>query len=128
MAEPSIPQQLLEAARQDMLAAIVLREVPELKDMVVGFHLQQAAEKAIKAVLSAAGVPFRRTHDIAELLDLLTDSGLPAPPNSDWLDELNPYAVQARYGIEITSALDRARGVEALTAVIAWAAERVATK
>jgi HEPN domain-containing protein len=57
---------------------------------VVGFHLQQCVEKALKAVLSHAGIAFRRTHDIAELLDLIADRGLGPPPYADWLDELNP--------------------------------------
>jgi HEPN domain-containing protein len=121
MAEKSIARQLLDTARQDLLAATALRGIPGLGEGVVGFHLQQAVEKALKAVLSAAGVAFRRTHDIAELLDLVADNRLPDPPHADWLDELNPYAVSVRYGIAMTPGVDLDRGVEAASEVIGWA-------
>lgn len=65
----------------------------------MGFHAQQSIEKALKAVLSSSSVAFRRTHDLAELLDLITDHRLPSPPFADFLDELNPFAVEVRYGL-----------------------------
>jgi hypothetical protein len=37
----------------------------------------------------------------------LEDSGLPAPPYADRLDELNPYAVEMRYGLIEPTGLDR---------------------
>lgn len=40
----------------------------------VCFHAQQGAEKYIKALLTALGIPFGRTHDLPELLALLPDS------------------------------------------------------
>ncbi len=41
------------------------------------FHAQQAAEKAIKALLIAEGVPPPRTHNIRTLLDLLPHEIIP---------------------------------------------------
>lgn len=35
------------------------------------YHVQQAAEKLIKALLVLAGVPFRRTHDLDDLVSRL---------------------------------------------------------
>src|SRR6266508_6150751 len=35
----------------------------------VCFHTQQCAEKYLKAYLQEAEIPFRKTHDLAELLD-----------------------------------------------------------
>jgi HEPN domain-containing protein len=96
MAEQSVASILIDSAEQDLRAALVLSQAPGLGDGVVGFHLQQCVEKALKAVLSHAGIAFRRTHDIAELLDLIADRGLGPPPYADWLDELNPYAAEAR--------------------------------
>ena len=43
------------------------------------FDTQQAAEKALKAVLVARRIPFRFVHDIAELLTLLENHGVPLP-------------------------------------------------
>lgn len=77
-------------------------------------------EKAIKAVLSRHGVEFRRTHDLAFLLDLLHDRELPPPPGADWLDELNPYAVEARYGLPGIAGLDRPRVFATLRALLPW--------
>lgn len=50
----------LEAAEWDLSAA-----TPFLDDAV--FHSQQAAEKALKGLLTARGVVFTKTHDIGEL-------------------------------------------------------------
>ena len=43
---------------------------------------------------------------------------LPAPPEADWLDELNPYAVEARYGTIDPEGLDRTRAVQAAEQVL----------
>lgn len=45
-----------------------------MADEIVGFHAQQAVEKALKAVLTAVAVRVGRTHDIAYLLTLLPDA------------------------------------------------------
>ena len=39
-----------------------------MDDDVVGYHAQQAVEKAIKAVLVLCGIDFPRTHDLDFLL------------------------------------------------------------
>jgi HEPN domain-containing protein len=36
---------------------------------IVAFHCQQAAEKALKAYLAWRNQPFRRTHDLRELVE-----------------------------------------------------------
>jgi len=120
--DKSIGELLLEAAAQDLAAGRVLAPVTSIGDAVVGFHLQQAVEKAIKAVLSTHGVELRRTHDLVLLLELLSDNGLPAPPGADWLDGLNPYAVEARYGTVGPEGLDRLGALQATALVLDWAA------
>jgi len=105
--ESTVSEKLLVMAEQDALAFRKLAGEDAVHDALVGFHAQQAVEKALKAVLAHAGIAFRRTHDIAELLDLLTDSSLQAPPHSEQLDELNPYAVEMRYGLVEPGGLDR---------------------
>ena len=57
-------------ARHDLSAAGLLLVREELAD-VVCFHAQQAAEKALKAALVAAGRQPLRTHDLPRLLDEL---------------------------------------------------------
>jgi HEPN domain-containing protein len=121
MAESTLAEVLLALAKQDALAFRKLSDDADVHDALVGFHAQQAVEKALKAVLAHARVVFRRTHDIAELLDLLSDSALPLPPHADRLDELNPYAVEMRYGLVEPSGLDRTGTGAVLDHVLAWA-------
>jgi len=125
MVEPApvgeVAKILLQAAEQDLAACEALAQAPGIGDAIVGFHAQQATEKALKAVLSRHGVEFRRTHDLALLLDLLQDRQLPPPPGADWLDELNPYAVEARYGVSGIAGLDRPKVLAALHALLQWA-------
>jgi hypothetical protein len=77
--------------------------------------------------LAHAGVVFRRTHSIAELLDLLHDRGVGVPPFSEQLDELDPYAVEARHGIMELTSLDRANLSRITEAVVSWAEVELAT-
>lgn len=124
MAE-SVAKMLLFAAREDAKALHALSGMPEISDAILGFHAQQSIEKALKAVLSTNAIAFRRTHDIAELLDLTSDHALPAPPFAESLDDLNPFAVEARYGLIDPGTLDRARACDRVDAVLNWAAAQV---
>lgn len=87
----------LAKAEEDLLAGdLILRgSMPSYE--TVSFHAQQAAEKALKALLVRYQVDFSKTHNIGELL-LLAE--LVAPRISEKLAEtrtLTPYAVGARY-------------------------------
>jgi HEPN domain-containing protein len=63
------------------------------------YHCQQAAEKLVKALLVQAGLAFPKTHDIAALVGLLSDSHrLKKALNS--LTKLTPYGVAYRYPAE----------------------------
>jgi HEPN domain-containing protein len=61
------------------------------------FHAQQATEKALKAYLAYRNQPYRRTHDLMELLDLCiaADSSFSSLVIS--AAALNPYGVGPRY-------------------------------
>jgi HEPN domain-containing protein len=61
------------------------------------FDAQQAAEKAIKAVLHFRSVEFRKTHDLRALLSLLEIAGYPVPAEIRKVDDLTDYAVETRY-------------------------------
>ena len=122
---PSVAQLLMESARQDVAVCNLLSPNTSIGDAVIGFHAQQAIEKSIKAVLSQSGIEFRRTHDLITLLDLVQDNGLPMPPHADWLDELNPYAVEARYGTIGPDTLDRDHVLKVIAAVFMWAQSQV---
>ena len=61
-----------------------------------GFHVQQAAEKALKAWLALLGEKYPLTHSIETLLDLLDDRGAATEPFRSLID-YTPYAVEFRY-------------------------------
>jgi HEPN domain-containing protein len=58
-------------AAADLRAAKLLITDTGVPFRIACFHAQQAAEKAMKAVLVAEATPFRRTHDIIVLKGLL---------------------------------------------------------
>lgn len=66
--EPGSPQDWLRHARSDLAIAAGPRSEDVLTETLC-FHAQQAAEKAIKAVLVSRQFPFPRTHSIERLLD-----------------------------------------------------------
>lgn len=61
---------LLAKARDDAGMMRTLMAAPDSPDWGVGFHAQQAVEKAIKAVLSDRAVEYPRTHNLAPLMKL----------------------------------------------------------
>ncbi len=113
---------LLEKARNDAVIVRRSQTDPEIADEIAGFHVQQAAEKCFKAVLCTAGVPYRRTHDLQELHDLLSDAGIEVPPGLVEILDWSPYAVEYRYGDWFQSEpMDRGRALELVEMALRWA-------
>ncbi len=92
-----LPALLLQKAREDVAAVEALVDDERVVDGIVLFHAQQAAEKTLKAVLSARSIPFRMTHDLSELTDQLANSGRPLPVGLAQIGLLTPYAATFRY-------------------------------
>ena len=63
----ALSRQWLLRAQRDLKTADRLAADADLAGMVT-FHCQQAAEKALKGYLASRNQPFRRTHDLRELL------------------------------------------------------------
>jgi HEPN domain-containing protein len=91
------------------------------------FDAQQAAEKAIKAVLIARGVAFPPMHDLARLVTLLEESGEAIPPPIAEAVVLTRFAVVTRYpGVtESVTAEEHQRVVTIAETVVQWAEERI---
>jgi len=90
---------LLQKAAQDEYVLDRLLVDDSAPVEVFGFHAQQAVEKILKAVLAARGIPYPRTHRIAELIDLLRRGGESVPGRFDELRYLTPFAVEFRYDV-----------------------------
>lgn len=75
----ALAEQLLNLARDDEAAARAMLDVGTVTDAIVGFHAQQAVEKALKAVLAVHGVKVPFTHDLAGLAELCAAEGAALP-------------------------------------------------
>ena len=86
----------LRHATTDLAAAAALRGDEQFA-FVIAFHAQQAAEKSLKAFLAWKDVPFRRTHNLEELLDECASIEPSFDRLRDDVVDLTPYAVDTRY-------------------------------
>ena len=87
------------------------------------FEVQQAAEKALKAVMLAKGIKFRFVNNLSEHLTLLERSGVALPDDVKNAAILTDYSVEARYpgpSEPITEAEFR-NSLRIAEAVVAWA-------
>lgn len=121
MSQPELDEAylLLRKAREDADAVRKFSADPDLADAVVGFHAQQAAEKALKAVLAALSDNFPWTHDLRHLMERLDAVGTSLPTSLYDIRELGPWAVEFRYGETIDDPLDRERASALVVEVIA---------
>lgn len=116
---------LMRLARRDQGTFELLLPLPTANLAALGFHAQQAAEKALKAVAVLRGLEAPRTHDLAALGHVLLDKGETPPLTVDQLRGLNPFAVEYRYDDELIPQTSRETLAEMLGAVMIWAGKRV---
>lgn len=88
---------LLARARDDLYVVQRLMEDAAAPAWALGFHAQQATEKALKAVLSHAGQIYPRTHNLDMLTGMLMTAGIESPPGAGELGRLTPFGVVLRY-------------------------------
>lgn len=91
---PDDPREWLNRARSNLARADIRPSNVYLEDLC--FDAQQAAEKAIKAVLIWRRVTFPYVHDLAELVSRLEQVGEVVPAPVREAVTLTQYAVIAR--------------------------------
>jgi len=93
------------------------------------FEAQQAAEKALKAVLLSKNIPFRFVHDLAELLTLLEKNKVFLPDQIRSAASLTDYAVEARYPgpFEPVTESEFKEAIRIAEAVVAWAKSQISS-
>ena len=91
--EKELVQTLLKKAETDLLNATILRDSNQGNPEGIGFHVQQAVEKSLKAILVFHGIDYPRTHSIAGLARLVSDNNIDLP---DAFIESNRYTSYAR--------------------------------
>jgi HEPN domain-containing protein len=120
------PKDWMRRAQSNLLRA----EQPKPEEVLwedLCFDAQQAAEKALRAVLLFANIKFRFVHDIGELVTLLTNNGFAVPKEVEEAVELTEYAVEARYPgpFEPVTREEHGRAVMLARAVVEWATARL---
>jgi HEPN domain-containing protein len=117
---PGSPRDWLSHARSDLALA---RISPPEDVMLEGlcFHAQQAAEKALKALLISYNRDYPRTHNIGTLLDLLPET-LTIPTEVEQAAGLTDYAVMTRYpgDVEPVSMEEYEQAVHIANTVLEW--------
>jgi HEPN domain-containing protein len=113
----------LNRARSNLERAAARTPHCYLEDLCL--DAQQAAEKAIKAVLLARRVKFPYVHDLDELLGLVRENGIEIPSTVGPAGLLSRYAFSTRYP-GTAKAVTEQQHQEALAvaeAVVRWAEE-----
>lgn len=113
---------LLRRAESDLRACRTLAADSEMTDDVIGFHAQQAVEKALKGALVLRGATFPRTHDLQFLAARVRESGVELAAEVGAAEWLTPWAAQLRYD-EAPARLDRALALAAAEGAVSWASE-----
>ena len=130
MSRPELEEALLllRKAREDAGAVAKLFADADVADAVVGFHAQQAVEKALKAVLASRGDDFPWTHDLRHLIERLDAVETSLPSELHEIRVLGPWAVEFRYGETIDDPLDRRGAVALIEETIAWAEAQIGAR
>jgi HEPN domain-containing protein len=90
----------LTKAAEDLGVATVLLDNPLVARWAVCFHAQQAAEKALKAILVQSSIEFPRSHSLERLFQLIPDRAAERIDRES-LIRLTPWAVAGRYPEDI---------------------------
>lgn len=119
---PGSPEEWLMRAKSNL--ALAKAEKPDdvfWEDMC--YNAQQAAEKAVKAVLQYHHITFRYIHDLDELIGYFEKNGVAFPHDLKQAAVLTKYAIETRYPghfDEITEN-DYRWALELAERLVAWA-------
>jgi HEPN domain-containing protein len=118
---PDDPREWLGRARSNLVQAQTEHPDIYLEDLC--FQAQQAAEKALKAILLDSGKAFPHTHDIAHLLTLIEHDVMDIPSEFDDAALLTKYAVATRYPgvIEEVAEDEYSEALQLASGIVDWA-------
>ena len=122
---PDDPREWMNRARSNLLRARSRIPGAYLEDLC--FDAQQAAEKAIKAVLIARVIDFPYVHDLGSLLALLEENGEAVPDAIRSALSLTTYATTTRYPNAGNPVEEREyrEAIAIAEVVVRWAEERL---
>jgi hypothetical protein len=111
-------------ATGDLYACRKLADDAEVDDHIIGFHAQQAVEKALKVALVLADSELPHTHDLELLVEQVKGTGTTVPDELSDTEWLTPWAAELRYDEPI--ALDRTAALAAAESASGWTASLLA--
>lgn len=115
-----VAESFARLAAIDLATAEKLAPDPEMDDRPVGFHAQQAVEKAMKVVLILEGIDFPKTHDLEYLIVLAEKHSVTMEPEVKSASWLTPWAAEFRYDDAPIETLDRKRAIAVASAAVRW--------
>lgn len=121
--KPEYAPELMRLAGEDLRAARILFDGKARPETIL-FLLEQAVEKALKAVICHKGQPVPLTHDLEVILCKLVDEN---PPGGYELSELTPYGTIRRYeeSRSLLTSDELKASLDAGQKVVAWAHKRL---
>jgi len=119
---PDDPIEWLNRAKSNLARSTADINLPGIYLEDLCFDAQQAAEKAIKALLLSRGIVFPFVHDLAELVTVLQQSGQEVPTSIAEAARLTRFAVETRYPslAEAVTREDYDRAIAIAGEVIRW--------
>ncbi len=123
--EADDPREWLNRANSNLRLA--KSEDPAIYLEELCYNAQQAAEKAVKAVFLKRQIQFPYTHNLARLLQVLSDAGVHFPPEVGRAEDLTRFAFEARYpsvAKEVTET-ECTEAIEIASAVVQWARDLI---
>src|ERR1017187_3012553 len=97
MSDPEHARLLYRLARDNLVVLETLEPLAAISPAILGFHAQQAVEKALKAWLSFLGLAYPRIHHLKNLFDLVEEQDPAGVLPFRALERLTPLALQFRY-------------------------------
>lgn len=124
---PDDPVEWLNRAKSNLARAKANVNLPGVYLEDLCFDAQQAAEKALKALLLYREIVFPFVHDLAELVTILQRSGQEVPAGVTEAARLTRFAVETRYPslAEAVTLEDYKRAVAIAKEVILWVETKV---
>lgn len=91
-----VKEWMYKASHDFEIAQLAMAYKPDLRDSIC-FHCQQVVEKSLKAYLVYLDIPFKRTHSLTYLLDLIDENDNISEEMYTKIELLESYAVEIRY-------------------------------
>lgn len=100
MADRKIVEEWLEKAESDYrFACINLEDTADEFFAQICFHFQQSAEKYLKAYIVANDLPFKKIHDLVELMQTCTSKEKDFSSLKEECEFLTDYYIDTRYPV-----------------------------